>query len=158
MMGNSFWACNLSIIDFSSAHATNFCAFFLCTRYGSPNRLHLVIDKDINRLKILGPKQDSRRMPLATRHSIAPIFVHYNGGAKLSRWNPEISRTALYKALFLDRLRRTCAEKNRTTNKCDEGLVLGELDVLFNRHVRVIDSSYREVSTAVLSDTCPSGM
>ena len=95
----------------------------------------------------------------------APVFVHYNGGAKLAKWNPEVGRQALHDALLAAHRARKSEGKGgergggsrqRASNYALTHDEAEELDELFRRHVLLVDNHLRRVETASYSSICPS--
>ena len=81
--------------------------------------------------------------------SVAPAFVHYNGGSKLPTWNPSVGRRALSEALLERRrhLRGVSASESKAELEV-------ELERRFREMVLVVDGRYRRVSGLSLADMC----
>jgi len=150
--------------------------------YGAPNRLRLAIGKGgdkgrANKLLILGPQVKAPAAP--PNAAVAPAFVHYNGGAKLGRWNPGVGRPALHRARLeaydqrnvearrkvkaredVEAREKRAPQEARVVQAAPERLLeagsaeRSELDALFSRHVSLVDNSLR-AAHATYSGLCP---
>ena len=140
--------------------------------YGTPNRLHLTIDRKRHALVVtrpkLSPTEGDRLASLASRWQRIPAFVHYNGGSKLASWNPDIGRRALVaerqrdfhrrrkeSAAMVSRIdatrQRTAKAKSKEREDTEEEV---ELERRFRNQVLVVDDHYRRVKGLSLAEMC----
>ncbi len=138
--------------------------------YGTPNRLHLTIDRKRHALVVTGQKlSPSKGGGFAARWQRTPAFVHYNGPSKLASWNPDTGRRALFaerqrdfhggryeeSAAMVSRIDATRQEKAKAMSEergdPEEEV---ELDRRFRKQVLVVDDHYRRVRGLSLADMC----